>query len=90
MNLFLDAISNQMRLMNGDLNNNKSTMNGDLTPSVKLPQPQWPNKGQGKTKLKKQHVFTNIAKTFWFYFLVPSFIKLVADILQLVSPMILK
>ena len=48
------------------------------------------NLDQTSAKPKKTKLLSIITKAFWFYFLTPSVLKLVADIVQLANPMIMK
>ena len=48
------------------------------------------NLDQTGAKRKPTKLLSVIAKAFWFYFLTPNLLKLVADIVQLANPMIMK
>ena len=48
------------------------------------------NLEQSSGKPKKTKLMSIISKAFWFYFVTPSILKLVADVVQLANPMIMK
>lgn len=77
----------EMKDMGGATGNagdvNKTTADGDKsTPNVEVRQAQ--------CKKKKPRLFWSMAKTFWFKCLVAAIFKVIFDLLQFVSPLILK
>lgn len=41
-------------------------------------------------QIKKEKIFVTLTKSFWFYFLPPNILKLIADVISLMNPMVLK
>ena len=60
--------------------------NGDTAYKYKSIQ----NLDQNESKPKRTRLLATIGKAYWFYYLVPSALKLVADVVQLANPMIMK